>query len=164
MQPARLPKEDDMPTGPTGDPAIAEQTRILTAALERLREARDPAGALALCDRFAERFPNGVVAPEIGRVRVDALLALGKRKRALEALERLALDGLPRGAELRVLRGELRLEAGRAKEALEDFEAALPQVSGDVAARARAGRDEARGKVSGAVGHTGSEPGHEVRP
>jgi hypothetical protein len=164
QEPARLPKEDEPAPLPAGDPAIAEQTQILSAALERLRQAHDPAGALALCDRFAERFPHGVVAPEIGRVRVDALLALGKRKKALEVLERLAIDGLPRGGELRVLRGELRLEAGRTKEALQDFETALPQVSGDVAARARAGRDEAAGKVSGAGGHTAGEPAHEVRP
>lgn len=76
----------------SGDVAMAAPAPATTAALSRevapLVEARralrggDPARALALLDGHARAFPTAVLGPEAFVIRVEALLALGRRAEA----------------------------------------------------------------------------------
>jgi tetratricopeptide (TPR) repeat protein len=93
-------------------------------ALKALRVERDPTRALALLDGHAARHPVGALGREADVLRLEALVALGRTPAALALLERMALPARA-GGELLVLRGELRAQAGRMREARADFEAAL---------------------------------------
>jgi hypothetical protein len=123
-----------------------------------LRRDRDAAGALAALDEYRARWPKGALRPEAEVARVDALLSLGRRGEALAALEAVNVGGLPRARELGVVRGELRAEAGRCKEAVRDFDAAAKSgdalgeraLWGRAACRARLGdREGARADLEG---------------
>jgi hypothetical protein len=98
---------------------------LLSKALQRLRIARDPNGALALLDQHRARFPVGVLTPEASRLRTEALLLAGRKDVALAELDRQPADALPGSDERRVLRGELRATAGRWRAALDDFDAVV---------------------------------------
>jgi TolA-binding protein len=88
---------------------------------------------LALLDQYLQRYPRGVLRTDAELARIDALLQTGASAAALDALEHLPLDGLPRARELRVTRGELRADGGRCRDALSDFEvaAAAPDALGE---------------------------------
>jgi tetratricopeptide (TPR) repeat protein len=135
--------------------SLGRESELLARALAKLRRDRDARTALALLDQHARDFPAGALRLEADVARVDALLALGRSAEALGLLERLPIDRLGRGAELRVLRGELRAQRDPAN-ALADFERALAaEPSPDLAERALYGRagghlrlgDEARGRA-----------------
>ena len=54
----------------------------------------DPAGALALLDRYDQQFPRGTLAPEATVARIEALVASGNTTRARElATKFLAAHG-----------------------------------------------------------------------
>ena len=135
--------------------SLGRESELLARALAKLRRDHDARGALALLDQHARDFPDGSLRLEADVARVDALLALGQRAEALAMLERLPIDRLGRGAELRVLRGELRAQRDPAS-ALVDFERALAsEPSPELAERALFGRagshlrlgDETRGRA-----------------
>jgi len=114
--------------------ALGLESRLLSSALRTLREAKDPRAALALLDDYESKFPHGVLRNEATATRLEAFLALGDRKSALELLVSFApsgLSGLPRGRELRVLRAELLADEGRCTEALADFEESLDASAAD---------------------------------
>jgi hypothetical protein len=138
---------------PSEDPIVAE-SRLLADALTSLRQQRDPRRALRALDEYERRFPTGALGPEASAARIDALLALGRRAQALERLETLPLEHLPRGAELRVLRGELRAGRGQLAGALEDFSAVLsmPGAPPAVAERALYGRGSCRSRAGDPAG------------
>ena len=71
------------------------------------------------------RFPGGVLAPEAGMLRAEALLQIGRKGDALAELDRLSLAQMPNSDEPHVLRGELRAAVGRWREALADFDVVL---------------------------------------
>jgi tetratricopeptide (TPR) repeat protein len=137
-------------------PIVAE-SRLLADALTALRQRRDPQQALRSLDAYERRFPEGALALEAAAARIDALLALGRRGQALDGLEALPLARVPRGAELRVLRGELRAGRGRLDEAADDFTAVLS--AGDAPAavieRALYGRGSCRSRLGDAGGARG---------
>jgi hypothetical protein len=81
-------------------PTWSEETRRLFAATARLRRQGDAPGALAEIEAYLRRFPGGVLTTEAQVLRIDALLALGRRADARSALERLDLTGHPRRLEL----------------------------------------------------------------
>jgi TolA-binding protein len=138
---------------PSEDPVVAE-SRLLAGALQNLRQHRDPQAALGALDEYERRFPTGALAPEAAAARIDALLALGRRGQALQRLESLSLDRLPRGAELRTLRGELRAGRGELGSALDDFSAVL-SMSGapaGVLERALYGRGSCRSRLGDVAG------------
>jgi TolA-binding protein len=105
-----------------GESALALQARLLAAAIERLRKAHDAKGALVLLDELEARYAGGPVSTEAMLLRLEALLSIGKRKQALALLDGGSFEGAPRQEELRLLRGELRAQAGRCGEALDDFQ------------------------------------------
>jgi len=122
------------------DEALGREAELMSRALAALRTGRDPARALLLLDEHAEQFPGGAFRAEADLGRLDALLALGRKAEALAVLERLAVDRLGRGAELRVLRAELRAPSEPAR-ALNDFDRALASgLSGSLEERALFGR------------------------
>ncbi len=109
------------PPPPPAPSALARETEDLRVAVQRLRHDHDPAGAVALLDGYLRDHPRGVLRTDAELARVDALLQIGDAARALSALDRLPLDGLPRSRELHVTRGELRADAGRCRDALTDL-------------------------------------------
>ncbi len=128
-----------------GEDAVLRESELLGKAMARLRQAHDPSGALTLLDAYHGQFPQGVLQPEADLLRVTALLNLGKRRDALAVLDpRPLLDDTPRGMELRVMRGELRAEAGRCPAAIADFDAAIGQVQGTLLERGLYGRSRCR--------------------
>jgi tetratricopeptide (TPR) repeat protein len=135
--------------------ALGRESELLARALVKLRRDRDATAALTLLDEHAKSFPNGALRLESDVARVDALWALGRSAEALALLERLPIDRLGRGAELRVIRGELFAQRDPQK-AIGDFDRALATglpgeleeraLFGRAASRLRAG-DEAGGRA-----------------
>jgi TolA-binding protein len=125
-QPAPLPIQvPAIPPPPVASSRIAVEQALLGQAMKVLREGHDAPTALALLAQHAERFPEGALASEASMVRVEALLALGRRSEALSALDGIALASLPNRDERFVARGELRATDGRWSEAQQDFDQAL---------------------------------------
>ena len=120
--------------------AIAEEAALVGAALRKLREQDDAAGALALLDARDARFgAAGTLADEARTTRVEALLRLGQHGRALALLDAAAPRPSGRGRALLATRGELRADAGRCREADADFDALLADdAASDDIGRARA--------------------------
>jgi hypothetical protein len=138
---------------PAEDPVVAE-SRVLAGALQDLRQRHDPQAALSALDEYERRFPAGALAPEAAAARIDALLALGRRAQALQRLEALPLEHVPRGAELRALRGELRAGRGELGAALDDFSVVIAQPGAPpgVVERALFGRGSCRSRLGDVAG------------
>jgi TolA-binding protein len=150
VEPPARPQPAPAP-GPAPASALAMEARLLGSALRALR-AQDGRGALAVLDEHARRFPSGQLAPEAQLARIDALVLLARRAEALTLLERLPLQRLGRGRELRVLRGELLARQGQCARALPDFAAALTGKDDRLEARALYGR-------ASCLARTGDEAG-----
>lgn len=132
---------------------VMRESALLGAAMARLRQTHDAAGALTLLESYRQQFPHGVLQPEADLIHVTALLDLGRRRDALAVLDpRELADDTPRGLELLVVRGELRAEAGRCPAAIADFDTALDQVQGELLARGLYGRSRCRARVGNAAG------------
>jgi hypothetical protein len=130
--------------------AIAEEAALVGAALRKVREHDDAAGALALLDERDVRFgAAGTLADEARTTRVEALLRLGQHARALALLDSAAPRPSGRGRALLVTRGELRADAGRCRGADADFDALLADdaTSDDTTERALYGRSACRARL-----------------
>ena len=118
---------------------------MLGAAIQALRKEGDAARALAALEVHAVRFPEGALVKEAQVVRVEALLALGRREEARALLERMEVSTLPRARELITLRGELRQAAGDCRAAIAAFDEVLrTERDDDAAERALCGRATCR--------------------
>jgi len=127
-----------------GSGALGRESELLARALAKLRRDRDAGAALVLLDEHAREFPAGALRQEADVARFDALLALGRDGEALALLERLPIDRLGRGAELRVIRGELRAKRDP-RRAIADFDRALSMTLGpELEERALFGRAASR--------------------
>jgi tetratricopeptide (TPR) repeat protein len=146
--------EGTAPLTPPSEAPVVVESRLLAEALTDLRQRRDPQDALRVLDEYEHRFPSGALAPEASAARIDALLALGRRAQALQRLETLSLERLPRGTELRVLRGELRAGRGELGGAVDDFSAvlALTGAPTNVVERALYGRGSCRARLGDVAG------------
>ena len=132
---ASAPRPADVaPTGVTPAPfapveappsALAQESKLLTEALRRLRQDDDPAGALALLDEHDRRFAAGTLAPEAALARIEALLRLRRTGDALALLDRAAPAPAGTGRDLLIARAELRAAAGRCAAASTDFDRLL---------------------------------------
>ncbi len=114
------------PVAPSANPEsqLAAESKALEPAIGALRRERDAARALTLLGSYESSFPHGVLSLEARVLRVDALLALGRRADALPVLDALPLDRVGRGVELRLVRAELRA-ASDCRSALPDFDRVL---------------------------------------
>lgn len=147
-------------SGPTAAHAPPVGARLemeaLAEALRRLRTTDDAPGALAVLDELATRFPRSALAPEVSAVRIEALLKAGRSSAALAELDRAPLDGSPGHDARLVVRGELRAQAGRWREADADFGRALAaRLDGardELAERALWGRAVARSRLGDTAG------------
>jgi hypothetical protein len=153
------PPEAPAPLAPPAPSPAAVEQALLGDVLRSLRAQRDPSAALALLDEHARRFPETVVAPEAGMLRVEALLGLGRKSEALSVLDGLPLTSMPNPNERLALRGELRASAGRWQEAWADFDRVCAAVasandgkSRDVLERALWGRASARSRLGDEAG------------
>ena len=153
------PLEAPVLLAPPPPSSAAVEQALLGDVLRSLRAQRDPSAALALLDEHARRFPETVLAPEAGMLRVEALLGLGRRTQALSVLDGLPLASMPNRNERLVLRGELRAAARRWPEARADFDGLLAALasandakSRDLQERALWGRASARSRLGDAAG------------
>jgi len=150
----------ETPAPPAAPSAVAVEQAELSEIVKLLRTKHDPRASLALLDDYSRRFPQTVLAPEVAMLRVEALLALGEKAKALSVLDRLSLAMMPNRDERLVLRGELRAGAGRWREAQADFETPLSDLafsgidvkSRDVLERALWGRASARSRLGDEAG------------
>jgi len=131
---------------------IAEESRLLTAALQLLRQQHDARSALSALDEYSQRFPSGTLTREATLARIDALLELDDRVHALEILDRTQLTELPRARELAVLRGELRGAVGRCNQAVADLGSALDGSGDALEERALWGRASCRSRLGDSAG------------
>lgn len=115
-------------------------------ALRKLRNENDPAAALVSLQQHAQAYPRSAFSGERSALEVEALLALHRDREALQKLDGMSLEKLPRSGERLVVRGELRAAARRWNDAKEDFDRALSRVSGSPSWHERAlwGRGVAR--------------------
>jgi hypothetical protein len=116
-----------------------EEAALLLSALSALRRDADPARARALLAEHAAGFPNSVLRQEVALAEIEAMLVGGERAAALQRLERLPLPEMPRSRTLSLVRGELRLEAGRCAQAASDLRAADAGLDDAIAERALRG-------------------------
>lgn len=152
-KPAAVPSRPAPPAVAAPASLLAEESRLLGAALHQLRQERDAAAALRTLDQYQGRFPSGSLLEEAQAARVDALLQLDRRAEALAVLDGARFQRLPRGGELLMLRGELRATAGRCREADGDFLAALDsRPTAQVSERALYGRASCRARLGDTEG------------
>jgi hypothetical protein len=134
---------------PPAPSAIAEEAAILGAALKKLRDEDDAEGALTVLDEHDRRFAaSGALLDEASTTRIEALLRLGRRPRALALLDARMLEPVGRARELLASRGELRAEAERCDDAIQDFDALLADdgAADGAAERALYGRAACRSR------------------
>jgi hypothetical protein len=146
---ARAPSAEP---APSAESELSRESQALERALTALRRERDPARALTLLERYAAEFPAGVLRLEADMARVDSHLALGQRPAALAILDRLPLERVGRGLELRVVRAELYAERDCVR-ANRDFDLVLsanPPAS--LEERALFGRATCRSRLGDAQG------------
>lgn len=125
---------------------VASDPALFGQALRKLRNDNDPAAALIALQQHARTYPRSSFSGERNALEVEALLALHRDREALQKLDGMSLENLPRSGERLVVRGELRAAARRWADAKEDFDRALSRVSGSPAWHERAlwGRGVAR--------------------
>jgi hypothetical protein len=150
----------DPDLAPPEPSAIAVEQALLGQAMRMLRDGHDARSALALLAQHAERFPKGALHAEEDMLRIEALLALGKRDEALGILDRVSIASLPNRDEQLVVRGELRAAKQRWREAKQDFDEALEaHVLPATSAKARAIQERALWGRASARSRLGDQPG-----
>ena len=103
-----MPLPAPPPPAPVPPPSVLrEEARLLRQAIHSLRVAGRPAEALAQVAEHRRRFPAGALGADAQMLRVEALLALGRRNEALVALDDYRLAGEGSGRSLQVTRAEL---------------------------------------------------------
>ena len=140
-----------------GQPTRPGDEAALVAKMFRaLHAEHDPARALALAESHAQAFPTGELMVEATAARVEALLTLGRRSQALEILDGVSDDAAATSPARTLLRGELRLAAGRCAPALRDFAAveSATAVAGatDLGSRAFLGHGTCSARLGDLVG------------
>lgn len=112
------------------DPILAE-SRSFSAALAQWHRDHNAGAALAALDRHERKFPHGQIRLEARLLRAEIFLQKGREREALGLLDGVSLSGLPRGRELRTVRGELRVKYGRCTEGRRDLEHVLAKDGAD---------------------------------
>lgn len=126
--------------GALGEPpesAIVAEGRSFARVLDLWRTRRDGPAALKALDAHDRSFSRGQMLMEARVLRAEILLATRREREALAVLDTVPVEQVPRGRELRTLRGELRARFGQCEAARADL-AALEAGSDATATRARA--------------------------
>jgi predicted Zn-dependent protease len=97
------------------------ESHSFASVIEPWHRTHSASVALALLDAHERRYPHGHMHVETRVLRAEIYLAQDRESEALAVLDSLALAGLPRGRELQVVRGELRIKAGRCPEGKRDL-------------------------------------------
>jgi tetratricopeptide (TPR) repeat protein len=130
---------------------LAEQSRLLSGALEELRQKHDAARALHLLDQADSRYPAGALGQESRLLRLEALIALGRGAEAVKLLEAVDPSDRALGSrarELEVVLGEQLAKEGELASAERAFTRALEDgVNGDARQRALFGRAACRAQT-----------------
>ncbi len=130
----------------------SEEVRLFARAVALLRREDRASSAIALCDEYLRRFPNGALVDEVEAVRAEGELRSGDHGAALAGLGRLALRDDERGIALRLARAELSAETSCAA-ALGDFDRVLAARStATVGERALYGRSACRARTGDEAG------------
>jgi hypothetical protein len=116
------------------DPISAE-SRSFSAALAQWHRDHNAGAALAALDQHERRFPRGQIRLEAKLLRAEIFLQQGRERESLALLDGVSLSGLPRGRELRTVRGELRVKYGRCPEGRRDLEHVLAKDGADALGR-----------------------------
>jgi hypothetical protein len=101
--------------------AIVTESRAFAGVIESWRRQRDAGTALILLETYERRYPAGHMQLEARVLRAEIYLAQDRNDAALAVLDAVSLPGLPRARELQTVRGELRVKAGRCREARADL-------------------------------------------
>ena len=126
---------------PSADAVAVEIERLGTAsavAAQGTPEVRVSGTRLrveALLEAYERRYPTGHMRIEARALRAEIYLAQGRDDAALAVLDVISLSGLPRARELETVRGELRVKAGRCREARADLGSVLEAGTTDGLAR-----------------------------
>ncbi|HUB09588.1 MAG TPA: hypothetical protein VMB50_21465 [Myxococcales bacterium] len=96
---------------------LVAESAALARAVKTLRQERDARAALGLLDAYDRSFPRGVLRPDAQLLRVETLVALGRRAEAVALLDRLDADDrsggtAPSAAALARLRREIESSGG----------------------------------------------------
>jgi hypothetical protein len=102
--------------------ALAEESKLLTRALRKLRQDDDAPGALSILDEHDLRFAGAALAPEATLARIEALIKVHRNTDALSRLDGIAPSPIGIGRDLLIARAELRATAGRCAMAALDFD------------------------------------------
>lgn len=105
--------------------ALAQESKLLTEALRKLRQDDDARGALATLDEHDARFGSAALAPEATLARIEALIKIRRNADALALLDGMAPSPIGMGRDLLIARAELRVAAGGCAIAAADFDLLL---------------------------------------
>lgn len=150
-EPERSQKPQGAPSAAPVD-TLAIEAELLSSALRNAR--KNPPVALAALAEHQRRFPQGQLAPEAQRAKLDVLMALGRNLDAAQQARTLRANSSgARALELTVVEAEQLRAAGRLRGALSRFERAIADgATGAVAERAWYGRASCRRSLGDAVG------------
>jgi hypothetical protein len=115
-------------------PIVAE-SRSFATVIESWHRQHDAGIALGLLDAYEQRYPAGDMRFEARILRAEIYLAQGQSALALSVLDGISPSGIPRARELQTLRGELRVKAGRCREAQADLGSVLEKSMTDALAK-----------------------------
>jgi len=137
---------------PAAETSSAQGTaKYLSEAIHALRVEHSPGTALFVLDRHATEFGKSTFAHEALLLRVEAMLALGRKSEVLRLLDGAALTDVAASRSLLVTRGELRAAANRCADGLGDFDLVLAK-SKQADRQALFGRAMCRKKLGDSVG------------
>ena len=137
--------------GPPPEVGTQGTAKVLREAVHALRAQHSPGAALLLLDRHATVLGKSAFAHEALLLRVEALLALGRKGEVLRILDGAVLTDVAASRSLLVTRGELRATANRCADSLGDFDMVLARAR-QADRQALFGRAMCRGKLGDSAG------------
>ena len=132
-------------------PERPDEAAVVATAIRQLNGGA-PADALATLETYWMQHPGGELAPEAEMTGIDALLRMHRTDEALTRLDAMPLDGQPNGTRLALIRGELRAEKDRCREAVADFSLVIGSADRSVSSRAQYDRGVCRARLGDASG------------
>jgi hypothetical protein len=125
-QPTRSVTAKDMgAVSATETSSLQEAAKSLTLAIRALRVERSPSAALSLLESHGALLAKSPFAHEALLLRVEAMLALGRKGEVLRLLDGAVLTDVAASRSLLITRGELRATVNRCAEGLGDFDQVL---------------------------------------